>query len=174
MNDLRILERKDAKAYRDLRIFSLKESPFAFSDSCNDIMNYPDSYFHEELGISENRKPEQFVLGCFSQEKELVGFVQFKRDCREKALHKSMIHLMYVKPDYRNIGVGEMLINKVIEIAYKINGLEQIHLWVLYSKYGNASNFYIKMGFKRQGTRVRKDLKIGNEYVDAEYMVLYL
>ena len=56
-----------------------------------------------------------------------------------------------------------------------MSGLEQVHLWVLHSAEGSsASVFYNKLGFQSQGPLIRHDLKIGEQYIDAEYMVLYL
>ena len=51
--------------------------------------------------------------------------------------------------------------------------LEQIHLWILHTD-RSASGFYQRLGFIPQGPLVKKDLKVGDQYIDAEYLVLYL
>ncbi len=169
---IRILSEKDALSYRSLRLYSYRESPFAFSESYEDETSKSVEDFANDIQISGSQ-PEKFVLGAFTQDDTLVGFVTFKRDQRTKARHKAMLHAMYTHPASRNKGIGRMLVEKAILMAKEIHGLEQIHAWVLHVT-GSATAFYIKNGFVSQGTIVKNDLKIGDTYADAEYMVLYL
>ena len=169
---LKILDRENLPNYKNIRLESLKESPLAFSDSYNDLNASPDEEFHKELAII-GTPPEAFVLGAIDEKGKLQGFVRFKRDRRQKARHKSMVHSMYITPDYRGRGVGKLLMEEVVKRAKSLHGLEQIHLWVLH--YGtSASGFYRKQGFEQQGPMVRKDLKAGHTYIDAEYLVRFL
>ena len=168
----RILSKDDLNQYKTFKLLSLKESPFAFSESYEDELMRDSEMFGKEL-IVEGNPPETFVLGAFSENNELVGIVRFMRDQRSKARHKSIIKTMYVHPEYRSNNIGKALILNLLERIEGIAGLEQIHLWVLHSK-TNASKFYANCGFETQGTIVKKDLKVNNEYVDAEYMVKYL
>jgi len=80
---------------------------------------------------------------------------------------------MYVTPAYRSKGIGGKLIMNLRNEIEHLEGLEQIHLWVLLSDY-NAVEFYEKAGFIGQGALVKQDLKIHGQYVDAMYMVKYL
>ena len=169
---IRVLTPNDAAAYKQLRLLSLQESPLAFSESLEDEAQKEMETIALEL-TAIGQPPASFVLGAFSHENELWGFVTFKRDQRSKALHKSMIHALYVTPAQREKKIGAALINTIISYARQLNGLEQIHLWVLYAD-SSATDFYKKMGFISQGTLVKNDLKIGDIYVDAAYMVLYL
>ena len=167
----RKLTLKDTDNYRALRLLSYQESPYAFSESYEDECQKSNQDFEKEI-IQETYPEEYFILGCFD-EINLVGFVKFSRDQRTKGWHKAMIYAMYVHPDFRKKGMGEDLVNRIIIIAKQMQGLEQIHLWVLHYKDISAANFYKKLGFKSM-SRVIDDLKIGAEYFDAEYMVLYL
>ncbi len=170
--EIRILTGQNAAAYKQLRLRSFTDAPFAFSESYEDEKDKTDSEYAGELMPSGNPY-EKFTLGAFSHTNELVGFISFKRDHRTKARHKSMIHAMFVQPHYRNQGIGSLLLRKTIILAQQIAGLEQIHLWVLHAL-SSAAAFYLKAGFESQGTIVKNDLKIGDIYIDAEYMVLYL
>ena len=170
---IRLLQKDHLNEYRNLRLKSFKNSPYAFSESYDDEKTRPLNEFDQELEI-EGDPPEQFILGAFNKESQLIGFVKFRRDKRSKARHKSMLHAMYVEPEYRNYGVGGKILEETINKAKQIIGLEQIHLWVLHSNNSkSASKFYSNYGFISQGTKVKKDLKIGENYIDAEYMVLY-
>jgi GNAT superfamily N-acetyltransferase len=164
---IRNLHEADTEIYRELREQSLLESPYAFSESLEDAME-------QDAFMRSASSPDSYVLGAFSTDGKLVGITTFKRDNRAKALHKSMIHVMYTLPEMRGQGVGKRLLREVIDRAHQMKGLEQIHLWVLHHGGNSAAAFYTKNGFQSQGTIVKNDLKINGVYVDAEYMVLYL
>ena len=119
--ELRALTEFDLKLYKNQRLNSLTEAPYSFSDRYNDIVQQSDSFFLNELGINQD---EQFVLGAFDNETNLIGFVRFIRDLREKARHKAMIHVMYVHPQIRNQSIGEKLLSEVFELSSKMIGLE--------------------------------------------------
>lgn len=168
----RLLLEADAEAYRSLRLQSYQEAPLAFSESFEDEQHRPLSSFEEELKVI-GQPEEWFVLGAF-EEDQLVGFVKFRRDQRSKGRHKSMVHAMYVSPEHRKHGIGLALMEKLIAHARNLQGLEQIHLWVLHANGVTAANFYQNIGFQRQGPLVIDDLKWQDQYIDAEYMVLRL
>lgn len=168
---IRQLSSGDADTYRALRLESFQESPLSFSESYEDECERPIDDYARELTVMGD-PPEWFILGAFAGD-TLVGFVKFRRDQRSKARHKSMIHAMYTTPERRGQGIGKQLVSALLNRVRSIAGLEQIHLWVLHAD-TSASEFYRKCGFESQGTRVKKDLKIGDVYVDAEYMVLVL
>ena len=169
---IRVLAPTEAAAYQALRLQSYQDSAYAFSESYEDEVQRSIDHFQAELA-SFGLPQEQYVLGAFNAAGELAGFVKFRRDQRSKARHKSMIHAMYVAPAHRKRGLGKDLVDEVIARARQLDGLEQIHLWVLHSTAStSAAEFYAKCGFQSQGV-VRKDLKINGQYVDAEYMVMY-
>ena len=168
---IEILQSRHAEAYRQLRLLSFQEAPFAFSESYEDEVKKGVAIFAQDLQPLGN-PPEQFVLGVFTPENKLIGIATFKRDQRSKARHKGMIYAMYVHPDFRKQQIGRKLIEQIIERATAMDGMEAVHLWVLHSG-TSASGFYKKLGFKSQGL-VKNDLKLGDQYIDAEYMVRYL
>lgn len=158
--------------YAKLRLLSLKESPLAFSDSYEDELKRNSQDYQMEIeplfGLAES-----FILGCFTPGNSMVGFVKFVRDKRTKARHKAYLHSLYMKPEFRGKGFGKQLIRELFEAISPLDDLEQIHLWVLISE-TSAVEFYQSCGFRNQGTLVQNDLKIGQQYVDAMYMVKYL
>ena len=105
----RLLVVDDAQQYRNLRLRSYQESPFAFSESFEDESEKPIEAFEKELAILGN-PPEWFVLGAFVEKDQLIGFVKFRRDLRSKARHKSMLHAMYVDPKFRGRGIGKQIL----------------------------------------------------------------
>jgi ribosomal protein S18 acetylase RimI-like enzyme len=168
---LKILGPNDAEAYRELRLYSFQEAPFAFSESYEDEKGRPLSYY-EQLLLPEGNPPERYVLGAFSDTNKLIGIATFRRDQRSKALHKAMVYAMYVHPEYRGKHVGHELMSEIIRRAKQMPGMEAIHLWVLHAD-TSAAPFYQQLGFESQG-KVNNDLKVGDQYIDAEYMLKYL
>ena len=130
------------------------------------------SSFQQEIQIL-GQPEEWFVLGAFEGD-QLLGFVIFRRDQRSQARHKSIVHTMYVDQTYRKRGVGQALMEDLIDRARALPGFEQIHLWVLHANGKPAAHFYQNMGIQRQGPLVKDDLKWQDQYIDAEYMVLRL
>ncbi|MEO0341645.1 MAG: GNAT family N-acetyltransferase [Bacteroidota bacterium] len=172
----RKLSNQDLEAYYyQLRLFSFKESPFAFSESYTDALAAGAQAFLEDINLPHSQQG-LFTMGAFKANEELVGFVKFKRDQRSKALHKAMLHAMYIHPEYRGQKVGSLLMRHLFSIIQQMKGLEQIHLWVLsLPEVPNpAISFYQKFGFEITGPQVKKDLIIEGKYVDANYMVCYL
>lgn len=166
---VRVLECSEAPQFRALVELSLRESPRSFSDSLREATALELPAFSARLRTVGD-PPESFVLGAFDQ--GLIAMLTFRRDTRDNARHKSSLHSMYVHPDYRKRGLGSQLMNEVLLRAGQMPGLEQIHAWVIASE-NSARQFYLKHGFESQGL-VRKDLKMGDSYVDCEYMVRYL
>ncbi|MGZ3902366.1 MAG: N-acetyltransferase family protein [Bacteroidia bacterium] len=169
---IRLLTPADVSAYKAFKLYSLSESPFAFSDSYEDESKKSDLDFQRELEIV-GLPAESFVLGAFSPLKELIAFVKFKRDVRTKARHKASLHSLYVKPQYRGSGLAKKLLEELFKTIKPLQNLEQIHLWALISD-SSVVHFYEKCGFLKQGAIVKNDLKIDGKYVDASYMVKYL
>ncbi len=165
------LSLEHTSAYRELRLLSYQESPYAFSESYEDEHQKNIDDFKDEI-IQDSYPEEYFILGCFDGDK-LVAFVKFKRDQRTKARHKAMVYAMYVHPDYRGKGLGKQLMQYILDKCGEMPDMEQIHLWVLHHKRASAANFYKSLGFKSM-SKVIADLKVENEYIDAEYMFYYL
>lgn len=170
--NIRFLEKKDSIAYSKLRLSSLKESPFAFSDSYEDQSNK--SFLDFQLEIEKSVNPlESFTLGAFTNENQLIGFVKYKRDHRSKARHRASLFSLYVQPNQRGKGIAKKLINKLVKTIEIISGIEQLQLSTIISK-NSLIEFYESFGFEKLGDVIKDDLIIDNQYVDALYMVKHL
>ncbi|SEN42422.1 GNAT family N-acetyltransferase [Lihuaxuella thermophila] len=165
---IRVLTKEDAPLYWPVRLRALKENPEAFGASYEESANRSLEQVAERLNASDN----QFILGAFEADGQLVGLTGFSRESLSKMKHKSMIWGMYVAPEARGRGVGRLLLHEVLEKAKKMDGLEQIHLTVV-TKNTPARNLYLSMGFRPYGLEKRA-LKVGDQYLDEEYMVLFL
>jgi GNAT superfamily N-acetyltransferase len=84
-----------------------------------------------------------------------------------------MLYAMYVAPEARRAGVGSALLEGIVDRARQLDGLEQIHLWVLRSpgRPCPAAALYEAHGFQAQGPCVVDDIRWGQVSLDAEYRV---
>lgn len=79
---------------------------------------------------------------------------------------------IYLKKEFRNLGIGTRLIRKIIEVARQKN-FEIIQLYVFASN-KQAIHTYKKFGFQEVG-RIKKGIKLQNgKYTDEITMTLHL
>lgn len=159
-----ITEENDIKAYYELLIKAITDEPQFFRvapiDIENEVFPTKDTY-------------ENFTLGAFSDEGDLLGTAGFKRDLFVKLKHKGLIFRMYVSEKAKGQGLGRKLLRATIERAMQSNGLRQIYLTVVATNQ-RAKNLYLSEGFEIFSTE-RNSIKMAeNEFVDEDSMIKYL
>ena len=174
MNILNIRQfiEEDAHEYWELRLSALKECPEAFGASYEEEKDKPLNDVRKRLKESIESTDSQFILGCFNDEKKLIGMVGLFREWREKMKHKATIWGMYVLPEARSKGIGKALLLEAIIRAKSMEGLEQVHLGVVVTN-KEAIKLYKRCGFDVYGVE-RKALKLQGRYLDEELMSLDL
>ncbi len=172
MTDITIctLNDSDAFAYQRLRLRALKEHPDAFGSTYESESAYSLESVAERLRLTAE-SPNDFTLGAHRQE-ELIGVVRFHRITGEKEQHRGHIRGMYVRPEDQGKGIGMALLTQAVELASSLPGLEQLELAVV-TRNRQARNLYASFGFVSCGIDPRS-LKIDEEYLDEERMVLFL
>jgi ribosomal protein S18 acetylase RimI-like enzyme len=165
---VRVLTPEDAVVFAKLRRERLEKEPRAFAESLAEHDALPLPKIAERL----KRSCENFVVGAFTANAELVGMAGFGRNTRVKSRHKGVIWGVYVRPAWRGSGVGRALLSELILQARAVPGLEQIHLSVATSQKA-AKRLYESLGFRVFGHE-RHALKVEGEYVDEDHLVLWL
>jgi ribosomal protein S18 acetylase RimI-like enzyme len=167
--EIRILNTNDASAYWKIRLEALECDPEAFSASADE---------HRELTVEDvgaRLVPADpvynFVVGAFDGER-LVGTAGFYRDKGIKGRHKGHIWGVYVTREARSKGVGREMMCALLERAARLEGVEQISLSVAATQ-DAAAALYRSLGFESFGREPRA-LKIGERYIDEQYMILFV
>ncbi|WP_342420558.1 GNAT family N-acetyltransferase [Paenibacillus sp. FSL E2-0178] len=158
----------DAEVYRGLRLQSLRLHPEAYLSSYESEKKLSIVTTRIRLEPSENN----FTLGAFDAEEKLVGIVTFFRESRPKIDHKANIYSVYVDSDVRKQGVGRRLMMELIARARLLPGLEILNLTVTSNNVA-AKRLYESLGFICYGTEP-KAMKLGDEYLDEDLMILLL
>jgi ribosomal protein S18 acetylase RimI-like enzyme len=160
--EIRLLTPDVAALYRHIRLDGLQRDPDAFS-----------STFEHERAMELSRFAERIVkgnvFGAFVRG-ELVGVAGYWPQEGAKESHKATLWGMYVRSSARGSGLGQRLIEAVVERA--TGHVEQLQLGVGSSN-AAALRLYIKTGFSEYG-REMKALKQDGRYLDEILMVRFL
>ncbi|HEX6799889.1 MAG TPA: GNAT family N-acetyltransferase [Ktedonobacterales bacterium] len=165
--ELRVLTPDDAATYWALRLRALREEPRAFGADYEESKDRPMAEVEKRLAGEGNN----FTLGAF-EDRALVGMITLRRPTETKSRHTSGIYGMYVAPEARGQGVGGALLDALLARARELPGLEQIYLGVATTQ-DAARTLYRSRGFEPYAL-ARRELKLGDTYVDVEAMVLWL
>ena len=165
---VRFLSQNDAVIYHRLRLLGLRESPDAFGSTYEEEVHFPLEKIQSRIPIPG----DNFVIGAFLDQDELVGIATFRRETHIKSQHRGNVYGMYVSETARGQGVGKSIMQKLIETAQLLDGLEQIGLDVVLPN-DITRNFYLSQGFQVFGCH-EKAIKYKGVYHDVELMVRYL
>ena len=159
-----ITEQHEKEAYHNLLMKAITDEPQFFRISPSDM--------ESEVFPTQNTF-ENFTLGAFNDEGELVGTVGFRRETFLKLRHKGLIFRMYVSEKAKGHGLGRKLLLALIERAKMDEGLRQIYLTVISSNQ-RAINLYLSEGFELYSREKRSIKMAENEFVDEDSMIKYL
>lgn len=154
----------DAQNLLELAMANILEQEF--------IITSPDEFNitveEEKLWINNFIKaPTSLLLIAISDDK-IVGNIVVRGNSRKKLSHSAEIG-MGIMMDYRNMGIGSLLLQEVIQWATKHELIERLTLQV-FANNSRAIHLYHKLGFQEEG-RQSKAIKVqGYGYIDNVLM----
>jgi ribosomal protein S18 acetylase RimI-like enzyme len=166
--EIRTLTADDASEYWRLRLEALQGDPSAFSASAEEHMSLTMDEVRRRLGADGSGMA---VVGAF-EAGLLVGMAGFYPERGLKSRHKGRIWGVYVTPAKRGEGVGRKVLQTALDRGAATPGIAQILLSVTATQTA-AIALYRSLGFESFGREPRA-LKIGDQFVDEEFMILPL
>ena len=142
----KVLTQEHSEQYRALRLQSLKLYPEAFCAVYAEQVQLEKLYFQE---LMEQNVQEHFMLGAFADQ-QLVGLCGLVTNTQRLANAAEIIQ-MYINKDYRRLGLGLTLIERVLETV-KARKLTNTVLLEVLKDNSSAYKAYIKAGFKVDNT----------------------
>lgn len=149
----------DWQDFKKIRLEALQEEPQAFGSSYAKESVYTDEKWQESFS-----KPDVAIVIAKETDKP-VGMIGYHLK------NNSDAHIwgMFVSKDYRNKGIGKMLLEKLIDQAKQILQVQKISLDVNPEQV-TAVKLYSSLGFQGDGTR---KFLMGDE-VERELMSMVL
>jgi RimJ/RimL family protein N-acetyltransferase len=167
--EIRALTRADVSAFQELRRQRLELEPRAFAES---LAEHDATTSEAAARRLESSSPDNFVVGAFAPNGQLVGMTGFARNPREKSRHKGVIWGVFVQPAWRSQGVARAMLADLIQRVKANSGVEKIILTVAADQ-APAKRLYRSLGFEVFGHE-KHALKVDGDYVDEDHMVLWL
>ena len=147
---------------RDLRLEALREEPFAFGSS-----------YKEESLLSEKEWKARNRNALYVMENNIpVGMMVLIRHSNQKIKHIGNIYGLFVKMSHRGRGIGNLLIEKAIQIHNSLSYIKKIRLAVNREQ-ESAIALYKKHGFNVTGI-LSKEIYYKGTYYDELIMELLL
>lgn len=167
---LRPLTEEDVEQYNECILEGLKLSPAAFLLSFDDEKNKTLAEVRTFLAARkiENGNP---VFGAFV-DGVLAGILGVSGMPYPKKKHKIYLSGMYVRKEFRRMGLGKRLLHSAIEFARSLPPIQRIELAVESSN-ETAKRLYASTGFEKWGTEPATFIVKGKLY-DADYLSLSL
>ncbi|MEC0238498.1 GNAT family N-acetyltransferase [Paenibacillus dokdonensis] len=168
MMHIKNINREQANEFWKLRLEALQSNPEAFGSSYEDNVHTP----MNEVILKINNEPDNYILGAFTENNELMGIAGFRREQGMKVRHKGMIWGVYVSPTHRGKGIARELMQEILHRGTEIEGLQQIQLSVVTANHAAAEQ-YKRLGFVTYG--VEKDALIyQGQGFDEELMTYFV
>lgn len=133
----------DAERYRALMLEAYAAHPDAFTSSVSERTALPLAWW--ETRLAERDDVRDRVWGAFEAD-QLVGVAGLSLDGREKVSHRATLFGMYVQPSYRGCGLGDGLVEAVLQYVRSHSELRVAQLTVTDGN-RSARSLYERHGF---------------------------
>jgi len=149
---------KDAAAYRELRLQSLRDHSEAFAADYDETLARPIEEWQERM----RRAGPNGISYVAEAQNELIGMTALRREDQPKTRHSAWLVSVYVRPDWRGHGVADALIEACVDWA-RMLGVRIVKLGVAATNVA-AIRCYTRLGFSVYGVEPEMILANGRYY----------
>ncbi|MCM3733599.1 GNAT family N-acetyltransferase [Fictibacillus nanhaiensis] len=162
--ELREVRIEDAEAVLSIQREVVEERDYfiAVSEEFNKTTEEHQEWIQK---IMEHERETMFVAEV---EGEVAGWIVFKSQERKRMHHTGSFAIM-IQKEYRNKGIGKLLIHELLRWAEQHPLIEKVTLGT-FSTNTRAIELYKKLGFVEEGRKVKEFKFSDNEYVDDVLM----
>ena len=165
---IRDAEPKDAQSLIDVNMNIVNEKIF--------MMREPDEAIYtidgEKNKIERYLNSEGSLYLAAEVNNKVIGYIDFQNGGLKRTKHAGSFSI-YILKEYRETGIGSMLLSSLIEWAEKNPLIEKLTLAV-FSTNEKAQILYKKLGFREEG-RCPKDMKLSDgTYMDSVLMYKFV
>jgi GNAT superfamily N-acetyltransferase len=157
----------DAPAFRDLRLEALKKHPESFSSDYAANLAFPSTFWEQRLNDLGQAGTVFFAVHAG----DLIGMCGIHRESSPKVQHTATIWGVYVKEDWRGLGITEGLISRCTGWAIE-KGVKVVKLAVVTTN-TPAIKAYTRCGFSVYGVEPMA-ICINDTMYDEMLMVLMI
>jgi ribosomal protein S18 acetylase RimI-like enzyme len=152
----------DQDLYKNSRLESWREEPYAFTTSYEDALTWTDQKWQQKLAEALN--PEISLTFLAKNEGGVVGHIHAEFNSQAKRRHVLELKTLYVSPAYRRNGIAQALLQAVLDQLPGYPFIRKIGLSVAATQ-EQAIRFYHKNGFVEAG-RLVEELQYNDAYFD--------
>ena len=135
------------------------------------IYDYTTHTLEDRIEWYEKRRQEGYPILVFEKDDRVVGFATYGSFRVYPAFKYTIEHSIYIHKDYRNLGIGKGLLEKLIEIANEEEYATMVAC--IDSLNENSIKIHEKFGFKYSGTVTKAGYKFG-KWLDLVFYQLDL
>jgi ribosomal protein S18 acetylase RimI-like enzyme len=172
MSEIKIkkVTKENIGSVKQLMLEALQNDPLAFTVYYDEYAFASQEWWDKYLESYTN--PLRGIMLLAEMETKYVGMAGLLFRSGRRNTHVATIVWVYVDPAQRSHGIGQKLMNEILEIVQKDTSLKKLTLYVN-GKQDPAKKIYEKLGFKVVGT-LEKELFINGEFIDTIIMEKFL
>ncbi|MGE7675451.1 N-acetyltransferase family protein [Lysinibacillus sp. NPDC094403] len=162
--NIRVVVEEDAATMLEIQKEVLAEEDFLITT----VEEFQRSIDEQKQWIQAKLANERETIFIAQYQGKLVGWLVFQSPHRKRLAHTGTFGMMVLK-EFRGLGIGKLLLERVITWAEHNPYIEKISLGV-FSTNERAIALYKKMGFVEEGRKINEIKLHDNEYIDDVLM----
>lgn len=131
------------------------------------IYDYQERTLDEQLAWFAEKIDQKFPVIVAIKDQKVVGFGTYGYFRTKAAYHKTIEHSIYISKDYRGFGIGQLLMERLIELA--VSGGFHVMVGVIDASNIGSVEFHERFGFSVAGKFKEVGFKF-DQWLDILFM----